>query len=93
MKAGYEHSFRVTPCEMDGITFYHVGDTLLDPSFWKALGKALNWEDKPNDRSTFWTKQKEENVVTLLDEWENQMHNFVDHLIIEQTPESFFDPF
>ena len=31
------------PCELDGIKFYHIAETFLDPLFWQALGRALGW--------------------------------------------------
>lgn len=64
---------------------------LLDPLFWQALGKAEGWENKDNSRNKFWKSQQEGNCVTLLDEWENQMHNFIDHFIAKKPINSFFE--
>jgi|GEM_PF-4927867 len=47
--AGYIST--IEPCELDGIPLYHTLDTLIDPAFWIALGKARGWftgEWQPN---------------------------------------------
>ena len=66
-------------------------EILFDPLFWQALGKAEGWRDKDNSRNKFWTSQKEGNKITLLDEWENQCHNFIDHLITSKPIDTFFE--
>lgn len=65
------------------------GVALLDPLFWSALGKSLGWDIKTSKQ--WWEKQSLKDKIVLLDEWENQMHNFIDHLIAGKSVESFFE--
>jgi hypothetical protein len=53
-EAGYDASLRITPCDIEGIEVYHVGDTLLDPLFWQTLGKARGWNEEEGDADGSW---------------------------------------
>ena len=56
--------------------------TLLDPTFWQALGKALGW-------------RKEQAAVAMSrvtePAWQSSWHRFIDHLAEGNTAESFFE--
>jgi hypothetical protein len=41
--------------------------TLIDPSSWKAVGKAMGWQSDID--------------VRLFTEWKDKMHQFIDNLI------------
>lgn len=55
-----------------------LAETMLDPLFWQALGKALEWHKEPIGdfhRGTVW-----------IFKW----HQFIDALVEGQTPDQFF---
>lgn len=68
-----------------------VNNYLLDPTFWQALGLQQGWRDKDTSRNMFWTFQQEGNKITLLDEWENQMQNFIYHITQGRSIDEFFN--
>jgi len=57
----------------------------LDPSFWRALGKALGWDKRQWYYNTF-TKGEESN-----DGWRVNWHRFIDHLAEGGTAETYFE--
>lgn len=65
-------------------------DFLLDPLFWKALGKVEGWNDA--DR-----KRKDDAYETLgasltfPDTWKVKWHSFIDHLARGGDIDTFFD--
>lgn len=61
----------------------------IDPLFWKCLGKSLAWEDE-NINQTYWVKENGLSII-ILDRWENEMHNFIDHLINNNNIDDFFN--
>lgn len=50
---------------------------LLDPKWWQALGKSLNWGDG-------WGEMLNE------EGWKHHWHRFIDHLAEGKDAESFF---
>lgn len=69
----------------DGETFKFGGEVnehrvLLDPEFWRCLGKQQGWIGK----------QQGWRVTKPLDIWEYHMHRFVDHLANGGTADEFF---
>jgi len=50
--------------------------TLLDPEFWKSLGKTEKWEELEGNGI----------YPVYRDKW----HNLIDHLVAEEDVESFF---
>ena len=80
-----------------------VSEALLDPQFWKSLGKALGWQ------TWLWVSWKDSyhdliSTETTNDDnyepnwpngsrhytWLHQWHRFIEHLAKGGTPESFF---
>ena len=57
----------------------HTDKILLDPLFWKALGKGLGWE-----KLDIVTNSAEYR------EWNGQWHRFIDHLVEGKDIDSFF---
>jgi len=47
----------------------------LDPKAWEAVGKVKGWEKEPLVES--WTLKTINGSVTLLDQWENNMHHML----------------
>jgi len=82
-----------------------VGDrdrfALLDPLFWRALGKAENWKKKMVIRrgtviGNYCTPKNEcfEEMgfkMDYLDPWLFHWHNFIDHLAARKDIDSFFN--
>ena len=66
-----------------------VAETFLDPDFWQALGRALEWEygvmtvhAMENGRATIITRARHH--------WLYHWHRFIDHLAERHPPASFF---
>ncbi len=57
----------------------HWAEVLLDPKFWKCLGKQQGWED--------WSKRGQRNYFTSLDYW----HDFIDHRAKGGDTDEFFN--
>jgi hypothetical protein len=67
-----------------------VAETFLDPRFWHALGRGLEWEKEvmtvhavENGRSTLVTRAGQH--------WLYHWHRFIDHLAEGNTPDTFFE--
>lgn len=63
---------------------------LIDPKFWKALGKAEGWHTKMNCGAC----DPYEGTVchrVNIEDWKGNMHNFIDHLIAEKPIDEFFN--
>ena len=57
---------------------FSEGNLLIDPLFWKALGKTEGWnKGVPRQISN--------------GEWKYQMHCFIDHIISGGSVDSFFN--
>lgn len=63
---------------------WYKSSILLDPLFWRALGKSLGWEEIEHTHMV--TKK---NVVTKM--WLSYWHRFIDHLAEGKDAESFFE--
>jgi hypothetical protein len=50
-----------------------------DPYFWQALGKSLGWPEYNHLRRSYETES-----------WYGKWHQFTDHLIAGNDPDSFF---
>ncbi len=56
----------------------------LDPNFWQCLGKSLGWGfDYLVDPSSHYAQ----------DEWEDKWHEFIAHIALGKSPDSFFEEF
>lgn len=64
--------------------FYEYRLALLDPLFWQALGKALEWDRLLEGRK--WGDK--ESVPDPF--WIRKWHRFIDHLATGKDAESFF---
>ncbi|KKM66273.1 hypothetical protein LCGC14_1482830 [marine sediment metagenome] len=62
---------------------------LLDPSFWRALGKSMEWARC----KASWQYEKGFTIKNGKDsaEWVIRWHQFIDHLAEGGTPESYFE--
>ncbi len=70
---------------------YLIPEMQLDPLFWQALGKALNF-GRGYFRKTTWDKMSESSKdLARKDASRLQMHRFIDHLIARKDPSSFFN--
>ena len=56
---------------------------LLDPDFWKCLGKALGWEGMRGVYTDGNRKKTEE--------WLYHWHRFIDHIAEGKKPDEFFN--
>lgn len=80
-----------------GIICKNTHEIILDPLFWKALGKQQGWDEKyctsgcgceyPNgsgahERDCVWAGKNE---------WKENMHSFIDHVAEGGLVETFFD--
>ena len=63
-----------------------TNDALNDPTFWQALGKAERWKE-----SNYGEPFLNSSDRILTNEWENNMHNFIDHLIEDKPIDDFFN--
>lgn len=61
---------------------------LLDPDFWRCLGKSLGWGVKKY-KGACSCRSCLKGTPTKHD-WKLHWHSFVDHLAEGKTPESFF---
>ncbi len=50
-------------------------EVFLDHSFWKSLGKSMDWGD---------------GIGTDPESWQDQWHNFIETLVYGDKPEKFF---
>lgn len=66
---------------MDG---FMIGYVLLDPSFWKCLGKEMGW-DRPV------TAKDRKEGMTLRRMYLTHWHRLIDHLAEGKSIESFFE--
>ncbi len=87
---GYEN------CEVylgDDGNIYTFGEPLieeklfLDPKFWQALGKSLNWS---NAKYTDEEKGLAKRIPVPEYTWREQQHKFLDHIQENKDPESRF---
>lgn len=53
---------------------WSIKATLLDPAFWRALGRARGWELR----------------MFRIDEWKENWYQLIDHLAADKDVESFF---
>ena len=72
--------------EPDKIKMYGASEwrqlLLLDPDFWKCLGKALGWGyDFVRDPSEIYDQEQ----------WKDEWHRFIDHLASGKSADSFFE--
>lgn len=73
-------------------------DILLDPSFWRSLGKALEWKLTCPDRCVGGLGALRGNMYISctscgnkgIEGWSYQWHRFIDHLAEGKSAESFF---
>ncbi len=79
---------------------YAFSDMFINPKFWQALGKNMNW------RSCYKHRMTNENILrcsicgrkphvdplcsNIYDEWKDKWHSFIDHLASGKDAESFF---
>jgi hypothetical protein len=56
-----------------------VKEALLDPYFWRALGRALGWHERVEGKYLIYQQW-----------WRQPWHRFIDHLADGHTPEAFF---
>lgn len=72
----------------DSIMF--LQEIVLDPKFWEAVGKVEGWgstSDNP-DRTFYLHKTKNKEVLINVD-YQNKMHQMIDHLADGGTIESY----
>jgi len=60
---------------------YSLNDILLDPLFWRALGKAMGWTD--------WIVEGGKRRADP-NSWKANWHRFIDHLAEGKDPKDFF---
>lgn len=92
-KGGYIPPSVEHESEMAAAVTYFVSypyRVLLDPLFWSALGRARGWEGDNFYAGHTWQYNDRLAQITLLDDWENTMHDFIQHLIEGKDAESFF---
>lgn len=69
---------------------------LLDPSFWKALGKVEGWKTAEPYQKQPYMRLHTDGTVTredhpVLNEWEINMHRMIDALADGKSLEAFFE--
>lgn len=89
IEGGWDHRKMIT---YHTKTFGTVSDPLLDPSFWRSLGKAMGWGICKACKTTH------ENVVCdygseFLDtsNWKERWHSLIDHLADGKSIEEYFE--
>lgn len=82
IEGGYKHELIEHWAVSGGYNGGEVEKFLLDPSFWQALGKALNWMEF--DHETIYGEKKR------LRQWLEEWHRFIDHLAENKDPNEFF---
>lgn len=93
IKGGYKDHAYCNEFDMyECSTSYCHATVLLDPDFWKALGKAEGWSYKSVPQ-IFESADQDESYLDYdtIEEWKYQMHNFIDHLIAGKEVDSFFN--
>ena len=66
-----------------------VEETLPDPAFWQALGRALGWDQAI--RTVHAVENGRPTVVTRIGHhWLSHWHRFIDHLAAGKEAEAFF---
>lgn len=67
-------------------------ETLQDPAFWRALGKARGWKGDWCLTCTTCKSHKQWEGCTgiEIEEWEYRWHRLIDHLAADKDVESFF---
>lgn len=58
-----------------------VGNIVIDPEFWRCLGKGLEWPDG-------WIKDP---APYFMEEWKAEWHRFIDKIASGGTPDEFFN--
>ena len=99
VEAGFEDAVYLGN-EKDG-SFADISDTLLNPSFWQFLGKALGWDKFGKDTiksvrglpkyiqpktKSICSSKGQDNVLLWLYHW----HDFIDYLAEGKTAKGFF---
>lgn len=71
-----------------------VGSCLLDPDFWKCLGKALGWQSLKDYRhkvvGQIYIKDEYGYTKFTGPEWYENWHDFLDYLIAGKDADLFF---
>lgn len=75
-----------------GYTFI-LAETLIDPLFWQALGKAMGWEKKDFYEVCPLNCDECDGAISEFPQkfWVHSWHCFIDHLAEGKDPESFFE--
>ena len=83
-EAGWHYNLSAQNCDQNS-----NDHTLLDPFFWQSLGKAERWEEPLK----IWhiTYKNSGSEITLTSRWQNEWHNFIDHLAEGKDINSFFE--
>lgn len=68
---------------------FNSHDMFLDPHAWLAVGKTEGWKDK--DSTNYWSIEDGVNKITLLDSWENKLHDFIQSIAEGKTIEQFLE--
>ncbi len=89
IEGGYNGIFTDSEKIQDQVTA--IKDSLLDPKFWKALGKGLGYKDSYSTNDPEWK-------VMIFGEmekrnWRTLFRNFTEHLIKGESIETFFEEF
>lgn len=98
IEAGYKSNHVSESGKIDMFVGKNSATILLDPEFWKCLGKSLGWRKegdycKSGDGCIQGQRFTHEGLCSWeyhRDEYLDQWHKFIDHLAKGKDPELFF---
>lgn len=77
--------------DKEGYRWATDDQAVLSPLFWQAVGKARRWNNpSANNGIHYWSYERRGDKITLLDDHENAMHDFVQWIIEGKDANSFF---
>lgn len=83
------YNFYDLQCSQTDHFTYSKNAILLDPLFWKALGKSVGWKDVERyDKEGGFSSIK---GWIRIEGWVNNWHHFINHLAEGEDAESFFN--
>jgi len=77
---GYQGFIRGTGDYDSHVSALENGDTLLDPLFWRALGKSCGWSMNPHN-----------NVIAMMPKYLFEWHRFIDVMDNNGDTDKFWD--
>lgn len=77
-EGNYKKAGELEQWEEYGTVIDHMDSFLLDPEFWKALGKSMGWKDSDHE-------------CVGCTEWIDRWHSLIDYVADNKSIESYFE--